>query len=94
MRVIMCLDEDSFASMSSWDDFADKLLRLVDAGFQEVVIDFRQIRRISSLALGTIVSSHQKMNAAGRTLAITNLSPELKEMFQGFKLLGLLSNCD
>lgn len=81
MKVILQIDED-MSGMASWDEFTKRLMALVDAGFPVIEIDFRNTKRMSSLALGAIVSSDQRMRTAGRSLVLTNINNELKVLLE------------
>jgi anti-anti-sigma factor len=91
MKVVLQIEEADLSGLRMWDQFTEKLTRLVDAGFSEIVIDFGAVRSISSLALGTIVATHQKMASAGNRLVVTNLSDDLKRLVGGTRLLGLVN---
>lgn len=90
MKVILKIEDADLAGIRMWDQFSEKLTRLVDAGFPEVIVDFGSVRGISSLALGTIVASHRRMASAGRRLVVTNLSEDLRHFLGGTRLLGNL----
>ena len=91
MKVIFKIEEGDLSGLRVWDLFAEKLNRLVDAGFTEIVIDLGAVRNMSSLALGTIVATNQTMSSAGHRLVVTNLSEELKKLAVETKLLGVIS---
>lgn len=90
MKVIFKIEEEDLTGLRVWDQFSEKLTRLVDAGFSEIVIDLAAVRSLSSLALGTIFASNQTMTSAGRRLVVTNLSEELKRLAVETKLLGAI----
>ena len=91
MKVIFKIEEGDLSGLRVWDQFSERLNRLVDAGFTEIVIDLGAVRTMSSLALGTIVATNQTMSSAGRRLVVTNLSEELKKLAVETKLLGVIS---
>lgn len=91
MKVIFKIEDEDISGLRMWDHFSERLTRLVDAGFPEIIIDFGAVRSISSLALGTIVATHQKMASAGRRLVVTNLREELKRLVTETKLLGIVT---
>jgi anti-anti-sigma factor len=90
MKVILKIEEGDLSGLRMWDQFSEKLIRLVDAGFPEIIVDLGAVRVISSLALGTIVSAHQKMASAGNRLAVTNLNKDLRRMVGESGLLGAI----
>lgn len=91
MKVIFKIEEGDLSGLRVWDQFSERLNRLVDAGFTEIVIDLGAVRTMSSLALGTIVATNQTMASAGRRLVVTNLSDELKRLAVATRLLGVIS---
>jgi anti-anti-sigma factor len=91
MKVVFKIEEGDLTGLRVWDQFSERLSRLVDAGFTEIVIDLGAVRSLSSLALGTIVATNQTMASAGRRLVVTNLSEELKKLAVDAKLLGVVS---
>jgi len=91
MKVIFKIEEADLTGLRVWDQFSEKLNRLVDAGFTEIVIDLGAVRTMSSLALGTIVATNQTLASAGRRLVVTNLSEELKRLADETRLLGVIS---
>lgn len=91
MKVVLKIEEEDLSGMRVWDQFAERLHQLVDAGFSEIVIDLGAVRTISSLALGTIVATNQTMTSAGRRLVLTNLGSELKRLTRETKLHGLIT---
>lgn len=91
MKVVFKIEEGDLSGLRVWDQFSERLNRLVDAGFTEIVIDLGAVRTMSSLALGTIVSTNQTMASAGHRLVVTNLSEDLKRLAVEAKLLGVIS---
>jgi anti-anti-sigma factor len=91
MKVIFKIEEGDLSGLRVWDQFSERLNRLVDAGFTEIVIDLGAVRTMSSLALGTIVATNQTMASAGRRLVVTNLGEELRRLTVETKLLGVIS---
>lgn len=90
MKAIFRLEED-ISSLGNWNDFTKKLTLLVDGGFNEVIIDLQDVKKISSLALGALVASHQKMSSAGRKLVITNVGDDLGKLLEETKILSILN---
>ncbi|MFH1672794.1 MAG: STAS domain-containing protein [Pseudomonadota bacterium] len=90
MKVVLKV-EDDIASLKNWDEFSEKLTKLVDSGFSEITIDLQDVKKISSLALGAIVASHQKMSSAGRRLVVSNIGDDLKRLFGETKVLSIVN---
>lgn len=88
MKVILKVDD--IRDLRDLDDFSAKLIKLVDSGFSEIEVDMKNVTHISSMALGSIVASHQKMASAGRKLVISNLNEEMKKLMAGTKFLDII----
>jgi anti-anti-sigma factor len=52
-----------------------------EPGRSSVLLDFGNVRHVSSVALATLVSLHRGLLAAGRRLTVYNLGPEVYEAF-------------
>ena len=60
----------------------DELLVLADEpGNPSLVLDFRNVDYVSSMALGTLVRMQKKLRASGRRMTLVNLSPQVHEVF-------------
>jgi anti-anti-sigma factor len=80
-----CLDDDTIK------DIADRLYRLqADEGGRRLVINLANVERLDSLLLGKLVSLHKRALAAGGTLVLCHLNPQLYEVFQTLQLTGFL----
>ncbi len=90
MKVVLKIEED-ISSLRDWDEFSEKLMKLVDSGFSEITIDLQDVKKISSLALGVIVASHQKMSGAGRRLVLTEISDELRKLLGETRILNMMN---
>ncbi len=91
MKVTLVIEDRDLQGLRMWDQFAEKLTRLVDAGFSEVVVDLGAVRSVSSLALGSLVATSQKMASAGNRLVVTNLSEDLRRLVAQTRLLGIIN---
>ena len=90
MKISMAVEE-SINSLKKWEEFAEKLNRLVDGGYTEITVDLQNVSVISSLAFGTLVASHKKMSGAGRKLVVTNLSDEMRKVASETRLMDILN---
>lgn len=90
MKVVLTL-EGNVSGLEGWDEFTEKLTKLVDAGYSEITVDLAKVSKMSSLALGTIVASHQRMESAGRELVLVNLSEDMRNMVQATGIAGTLN---
>jgi anti-anti-sigma factor len=71
----------------SWDSLIDSVT--VDQGVR-LVIDFSEVRYISSAILGKLINLKKKLNAARGGLNIRHLHPDLVEVFRITRLDQLL----
>lgn len=64
-----------------------ELFRLVEAdGCQRLLLDFSSVDFLSSAALGKLITLDKKMKAHGGTLKLSNIRPEIYEVFAITKL--------
>src|SRR6516164_5306260 len=60
----------------------DQLLTLADEPSEsDLLLDFGNVKYLTSRALGTLVSLHKKLLAGGRHMTVGNLSPQVHELF-------------
>jgi anti-sigma B factor antagonist len=63
-------------------DIRDQLLALANEPTNsDLLLDFGNVRYLTSTTLGTLVSLHKKLRARGRLLTISNLTPQVYEVF-------------
>lgn len=63
------------------ETIGEELSGLVDdAGRQKLVLDFRNVQDISSLAIGMLVTLNKKIRAAGGKLVLCRMDPELRQV--------------
>ena len=78
------LDELSIARI------AEELNQLVDRmGRPMLVMDFANVRHMSSSALGMLITLHKKVQARGGSLRLCNIRPAILEVFEITKLADL-----
>ena len=65
----------------------------VEAGVQHLLLDFTNVERLNSVELGTLISLHKRIRAAGGRLTLFNLSAQLFELFTVTRLNTLLGIC-
>jgi stage II sporulation protein AA (anti-sigma F factor antagonist) len=63
---------------------------LVEEGARKLLLNFRGVRRLSSLLAGKLVGLHRKMVAAGGELALCDIDPDVYEVFEILRLPRLL----
>ncbi|MBN1395150.1 MAG: STAS domain-containing protein [Pirellulales bacterium] len=68
-------------------ELGQELFRLVEAdGRQRLLLDFAAVDFLSSAALGKLITLDKKMKAHGGTLKLSNIRPEIYEVFAITKL--------
>lgn len=90
MKIVFTV-EDGISGLKRWDEFAERLTKLVEGGYSEITVDFQNVERVSSLALGTLMASHKNMSSAGRRLVVANLSDEMKKIVTETRLADVLN---
>ena len=75
------------------EEFHKNLLRLADGGADEIVIDLRGLVDdvLPSLAVGAVVSTHQKLTQQGRRLVLTGVSDKVRELLDRVGLVNILT---
>jgi anti-sigma B factor antagonist len=58
-----------------------------------LLLDFTNVKYLSSVELGTLIGLHKRMKASGGRLTLFNLSAELYEVFTVTRLQTLLGIC-
>ncbi len=68
-------------------ELGQELFRLVEAdGCEQLLLDFSSVDFLSSAALGKLITLDKKMKAHGGTLKLSNIRPEIYEVFAITKL--------
>ena len=71
-------------------ELGQELFRLVEVdGRERVLLDFSAVDFLSSAALGKLITLDKKMKAHGGTLKLSNIRPEIYEVFAITKLTRL-----
>jgi anti-sigma B factor antagonist len=66
---------------------SDELCRLVDGeGRFRLILNFGNVRSLTSLMLGKLFTLNKKVQAASGRLAVCDLSPDLQELFEFTRL--------
>lgn len=72
------------------DAFAAELMKIEDGEYTEVVLDFDGTNSISSMAMGSLFATHQKMMETSRRLIIVNASDKIKRLLRMVNMTHLL----
>ena len=71
-------------------ELGQELFRLVEVdGRERVLLDFSAVDFLSSAALGKLITLDKKMKSHGGTLKLSNIRPEIYEVFAITKLTRL-----
>jgi anti-sigma B factor antagonist len=57
---------------------------------EHLIVDFENVRYISSAGLGALVSLHKQARAAGKRLTVSGVSPDVYEPFAVTRLTNVL----
>ena len=63
----------------------EQLLGLADEG-RKVVLDFGQVKRLSTALVGKVVALHRRLNDIGGRLALCQVAPHLREALELLQL--------
>jgi anti-sigma B factor antagonist len=75
------LDEQSIQAIG------DQLISLVEnEGYNKLLLNFQNVEYLSSAALGKLIALNKKVKGAGGALVLSNISPQIYEVFEITKL--------
>jgi anti-anti-sigma factor len=72
------------------DAVGDQLVRLLGEPGQRVVLDFANVRSLSSLMLSKLIQLERTARGAGSELALCNLRPDVQGIFEVTRLTQVL----
>jgi len=72
------------ASMA--ETFKKKLLKGLEKGRTELIIDLAGVDTVDAVGLGVLVAAHNSVNNAGGKLTVTNVSPNIFGLFEAMSL--------
>jgi anti-sigma B factor antagonist len=67
------------------------MTRLVGPGGGRMLVDFANVRSLSSLIIGKLIMLHQAAQAAEGRLALCNLRPDVREIMEIMRLTQVLA---
>jgi anti-anti-sigma factor len=71
----------------SIQDLGEELFALIDKDErQKIVLNFGNVEFLSSAALGKLITFHKKAKRIGASIVLTNISPEIYQVFKITKL--------
>ena len=75
---------DIVASMA--EGFKSNLLRVVEKGVPELIIDFTGVDIVDSVGLGVVIATHNSLSNSGGKLKIINVSNDIYQLFMTMRL--------
>lgn len=93
MRMVLDIG-DRYADITGGvsDEFAEKLRTAAETpGVTELVLDMSGTRIISSMALGTLFHTFQRLKESNKTLRVTNASPKVAHLFRLVNMTELIN---
>lgn len=72
------------------DEFARELLKIEESDYKEVVLDFGATRAISSMAMGSLFATYQKLASQNRTMKIVNPNENISRLLKLVNMHDLL----
>lgn len=75
---------------SNADDFAKELLKIEESDYREVVLDFSSTRAISSMAMGSLFATYQKLASQDRSMKIVNPNENISRLLKLVNMQDLL----
>jgi anti-sigma B factor antagonist len=81
--IVRLLGTDIHLDEQRTENFRQRLFDLLDhSAPPQLLLDFRNVRFLSSTTLGVLVSLYKRLQAKGGRLVVANLNPEVYEVFQ------------
>lgn len=68
------------------EDVGRQLVEIVQQGKRRLVLDFRNVERVSSGLVAKVIGLHKRVQAEGGRLAVCNLSPPIQDVFVMLRL--------
>jgi anti-anti-sigma regulatory factor len=72
-------------------ELGDQLYSLADDQGRRIILNFRQVNRLSTALLGKVIMFHKKLKELGGRLALCCIAPHLREAIDLLRLPQLLS---
>lgn len=72
------------------DQFASELMKIEDSDYNEVILDFDGTESISSMAMGSLFATHQKMAEQSRKLVVINAGEKIKRLLRMVNMAHLV----
>lgn len=76
---------------SNADEFAKELLKIEESDYKEVVLDFSSTRAISSMAMGSLFATYQKLASQNRKIRVVNPNESITRLLKLVNMHDLLA---
>ena len=94
VRVVEFADRKILEELSI-SEIGDELSRLVDGVSNiKLLLNFANVEHLSSAALGMLITLNKKVGEASGTLKLSDISPQIYEVFKITRLNKLFDICD
>jgi anti-anti-sigma factor len=84
LREVFRVEEDIVASSAT--GLRAKMKDLMNRGVAEMVLDLSKVRMVDSAGIGLLISAHNSLKKVGGSLEITNVCPEILELFRSMRM--------
>lgn len=76
-----------YADTKTYKILEEKVEPLLNKSTRAIILDFKDLDYISSMGLRVVFKVKQELVNNGATIAITNLKPQVKKVFEAIKVL-------
>src|SRR3954452_24086889 len=80
--VVDIINAENLYAEEDISHLANQLLRLAEDGHTRLVLNFREVRTMSSDVLGMLAALHRRLENSASRLAISGLNPVLRDMLR------------
>jgi anti-sigma B factor antagonist len=80
-RTVLSLKEERLDAHNS-GDLRDRILKVLESGNSQLVVDLTEVRFIDSSGLGALLSGYKNAMLRSGTFVLTGLQPRVQSMFE------------
>ena len=73
---------------SKVNGFRKKLLKIIDQGIKEIVMDFGGVKTVDSMGLGVIIAANNTVEESGGKISLINVPEEFYALCKAMRLDG------
>lgn len=67
-------------------DFRSRIRGALEDGVTELVVDMTHVTMVDSSGIGLLISAHNSLRKRGGRLSVTNVSPEILDLFRSMRI--------